>query len=88
MKRVKVLSAEAFNENFDAALNKAKHDGFIFILHNSHYYALVSINEETLTTSPEIQACVDAATQLCESGERIICHTQEEVADYFSDTSC
>lgn len=81
---MRVLSVRDYRNNLADSFTRASNGERVLIRRKNHLYALVSVGEEELSLTPELQKRVDEAEKACREGRCVTCNSPEEIENFLN----
>ena len=76
---MEALSVKDYRNNLAASFTRADNGEGVYIRRKNRIYALVSIGNEDLLMTPELQTRIDEARKAYQEGHCVACHNKEEL---------
>lgn len=81
---MRILSVRDYRNNLAESFKRAYNGEQVLIRRKNQLYALVSVGEEDLTVTPELQKRIDEAEKACQEGRCVTCSTAEEIENFLN----
>ncbi|MCQ2189724.1 MAG: hypothetical protein MJZ00_07425 [Paludibacteraceae bacterium] len=79
---MRILSVRDYRNNLADSFTRAYNGERVLIRRKNQLYALVSIGEEDLSVTPELQKRIDEAEKACREGRCVTCKTAEDIETF------
>lgn len=81
---MEALSVRDYRNNLAASFKRADNGERVLIRRKNRMYALISLGNEDIMLTPELQARIDEAEQACKAGRCVSCSSMDELDDFFN----
>lgn len=79
---MEALTVRDYRNNLAASFAKADRGERVLIRRKNKIYALVSVGEEDLMLSPELENRIEEARKAYRNGDYVSCHTKDELHSF------
>ena len=80
---METLSVRDYRNNLAATFDKVDKGQRVLIRRKNKIYALISVGQEDLSLSPELQKRLDDAHRAYQNGESTVLNSEEDINNYF-----